>query len=163
MSDLDWTAPAGAVFTYGELWELRAFALQAEADKISEGSFARKALDRLNFVLDGAASTQPPSPRAEVQDCERCKGGGVELRQGCGEWISDVCPNCNGTGKQPPAEPQDIHTCFQCGRTGKRNFIQLETDGRTFWACESSRACQRRLRATGSPGLTQARAHRRTI
>jgi hypothetical protein len=30
----------------------------------------------------------------EEGDCERCKGSGVELRQGCGEWISDPCPDC---------------------------------------------------------------------
>jgi len=67
-SDLDWNATSGAVFTNGELWELRAFALQAGADKISKGSFARRALDRLNFVL-GATGTgkQPPAePQGDV-------------------------------------------------------------------------------------------------
>jgi hypothetical protein len=42
-----------------------------------------------------------PAP-TQVEDCERCKGSGVELRQGCGEWISDPCPDCNGTGKRQP-------------------------------------------------------------
>jgi hypothetical protein len=52
------------------------------------------------------AAAKQHSPQAEVQDCETCKGSGTDLYQGPGEWLSDVCPDCNGTGKQPPAEPQ---------------------------------------------------------
>jgi hypothetical protein len=55
-----------------------------------------------------AASTQPPSPQAEVQDCERCGGTGKE-KCGCASHRPDctvTCLDCDGTGKQSPAEPQ---------------------------------------------------------
>lgn len=64
--------------------------------------------------VKAAASTQPPSPQAEVQDCQRCKGAGTidgdTYRPG--EKVSHfsdrgfLCPDCNGTGKQSPAELQ---------------------------------------------------------
>lgn len=54
-------------------------------------------------ALESPASTQPSSPQAEVQDCERCQGSG-EVEEGV---YINTCPDCNGTGKQPPAEPQD--------------------------------------------------------
>jgi hypothetical protein len=74
-SDLNWHATSGAVFTNGELWELRAFALQAGADKISKGSFARHALDRLNFVLgcrDCTGKQPPAEPQGDVVETIAC-------------------------------------------------------------------------------------------
>jgi hypothetical protein len=61
-------------------------------------------LDRRD-ARPAAASTQPPSPQAEVQDCERCEGTGrlVASRAG-GNPATYDCPNCKGTGKQSPAE-----------------------------------------------------------
>lgn len=77
-----------------------------------------------------ATPTQPPSPQAEVadacmgapqaeaQDCERCKGAGDGRIGVFGDFIpwddhhpkgccrAHTCPDCNGTGKQSPAEPQ---------------------------------------------------------
>jgi hypothetical protein len=55
------------------------------------------------------------SPQAEVQDCETCGGCG----DAPGAFADDtsggtiLCPDCNGTGKQPPAEPDcdDLCTC----------------------------------------------------
>jgi hypothetical protein len=60
-------------------------------------------------------STQPPSPPAEVQDCETCGGSEeVEVTVGVGnDRIPErkPCPDC--TGKQSPAEPDcdDLCTC----------------------------------------------------
>lgn len=50
----------------------------------------------------GCPDCNPAPSQVEGDECERCKGSGVELRQGCGEWISDPCPDCNGTGKRQP-------------------------------------------------------------
>jgi hypothetical protein len=44
-----------------------------------------------------AASTQPLSPQAEVQDCERCEGSGTRAANLWGAVY--YCPDCNGTGK----------------------------------------------------------------
>jgi hypothetical protein len=44
--------------------------------------------------------------KAEVQDCERCKGSGQVFVGSVENGGVTDCPECGGTGKQPPAEPQ---------------------------------------------------------
>lgn len=62
--------------------------------------------DELARDLLAKLDSDPPQP--QQGDCERCKGSGVELRQGPGEWIDDPCSACDGTGHKQPQhqEPQ---------------------------------------------------------
>jgi hypothetical protein len=81
---------------------------KAEATEIIDAAQASPNVaqeqDGVSVTYVAAASTQPPSPQAEVQDCERCGGNGAISEENVRGFVQ--CPDCNGTGKQPPAEPQ---------------------------------------------------------
>ena len=56
------------------------------------------AVDRILAALNASPETQ--------ETCERCKGSGTELYQGCGEWLSEECPSCGGSGFASPSHPE---------------------------------------------------------
>jgi hypothetical protein len=80
-----------------------------------------------------------PAAAAEVRDCERCGGSGELIRWLVGgEEDPRPCPDCNGTGKQSPAEPQgdvvdledQLQRCDNCER------FTAEDDLKTIWCRE---------------------------
>jgi hypothetical protein len=79
----------------------------------------------------GSAPTEGEEPE-RPENCERCKGSGVELRQGNGEWISDPCPDCDGTGGKQPATPEpevDLAQADVDNETPDAALLKAEPEG----------------------------------
>ncbi len=83
---------------------LAAFEALVEAKIIaSQGEAGDEAAEEyLWLIVDACIDGAAKHLAIEGDDCERCKGSGIELRQGYGEWLSEPCPECNGTGHEQP-------------------------------------------------------------
>lgn len=55
-------------------------------------------------------------------------------------------------------QPRESYICALCGRHGNRGFLKLEDQSRV---CRSSKACERRIRATGQVGVGAMRSYAR--
>lgn len=86
-------------FTRIELWELRAFALQAGVEDLPEHSSARSALDKLNTLLDGNSGD------VEERGEEGCGGSGEVFPhppdERDGYTQAEQCPGCRSCTLPP--------------------------------------------------------------
>lgn len=105
------TDPPYGIGFMGREWDV--FAPAAIAKRETQPD--RKGTERTSAAYPAIEHlfTAASSPQAEVQDCETCGGEGaipdhIRVAGGTYEsrWGSRKCPDCKGTGKPPPAEPQ---------------------------------------------------------